>query len=271
MGLKYQAFNEDFNEERFRMKRSGFTLIELLVVIAIIAILAAILFPVFAQAREKARQASCQSNLKQIGLAEIQYVQDYDEQYSGSYNGNAPGGRVYYPELLYPYTKSAQIYACPDSSAHFTDDNSNWCVTNPDTCGTPPDASNHGPGVADYAYNSLNTPNIGYSDGDTGHVASGAISSPAETILMMDGNNNGGEMNIWRSDETDVNGKFYAAGDQWNGNPVNSVMPYHRHPAGTGFEVLWYDGHVKYMRTTAKSTAAYPGGSPYYWYINKQE
>jgi len=61
--------------------RSGFTLIELLVVIAIIAILAAILFPVFAQAREKARQASCESNEKQIGLAITQYVQDYDETY----------------------------------------------------------------------------------------------------------------------------------------------------------------------------------------------
>jgi len=61
------------------MRRSGFTLIELLVVIAIIAILAAILFPVFARAREKARQSSCQSNLKQIMLAELQYMADYDQ------------------------------------------------------------------------------------------------------------------------------------------------------------------------------------------------
>jgi prepilin-type N-terminal cleavage/methylation domain-containing protein len=64
---------------RHEMKRNGFTLIELLVVIAIIAILAAILFPVFAKVREKARQASCASNEKQLGLAFVQYIQDYDE------------------------------------------------------------------------------------------------------------------------------------------------------------------------------------------------
>ncbi|MCW3101560.1 MAG: prepilin-type N-terminal cleavage/methylation domain, partial [Chthonomonadaceae bacterium] len=87
-------------------KRKGFTLIELLVVIAIIAILADILKPVFAQSREKARQASCMSNLKQIGLAEMQYVQDYDERFSGSYactQITTCGPRIYYPELIDPY------------------------------------------------------------------------------------------------------------------------------------------------------------------------
>src|ERR1700716_2133138 len=112
--------------------RTGFTLIELLVVIAIIAILAAILFPVFAQAREKARQASCLSNLKQLGLAEMQYVQDYDEKFSGSYQ-NSPAGRIYYPELIFPYTKNTGIYFCPDADQndHFNDDGSNNCTTNP--------------------------------------------------------------------------------------------------------------------------------------------
>src|SRR3954470_4782664 len=95
----------------------GFPLIELLVVIAISAILAAILFPVFAQAREAARKASCQSNLKQIGLAEQMYSGDYDEIYSGSYivltNINS---RESYAELLQPYVKNTKIFLCPSAA-----------------------------------------------------------------------------------------------------------------------------------------------------------
>jgi len=91
--------------------RQGFTLIELLVVIAIIAILAAILFPVFARAREKARQSSCLSNLKQLGLAFLQYAQDYDEtMVSGSgYQGNS----INWQYKVAPYIKNIQIYSCP--------------------------------------------------------------------------------------------------------------------------------------------------------------
>ncbi|MDR3707061.1 MAG: DUF1559 domain-containing protein [Capsulimonadaceae bacterium] len=90
----------------------GFTLIELLVVIAIIAILAAILFPVFATAREKARQSACTSNFKQLGLAMIQYAQDYDEAPpDGGARTNSVCG---WAGQIYPYLKSTKVYVCPD-------------------------------------------------------------------------------------------------------------------------------------------------------------
>jgi prepilin-type N-terminal cleavage/methylation domain-containing protein len=132
----------------------GFTLIELLVVIAIIAILAAILFPVFARARENARRASCASNLKQLGLAFIQYAQDYDERLPNATDGTAGvdlmGGwmfykffpantstsRQFYPAQggIFPYTKNEQIYICPSDTVAQTTGNSysiNYCTSKP--------------------------------------------------------------------------------------------------------------------------------------------
>jgi prepilin-type N-terminal cleavage/methylation domain-containing protein/prepilin-type processing-associated H-X9-DG protein len=94
--------------------RRGFTLIELLVVIAIIAILAAILFPVFARAREKARTASCQSNLKQISLAVIMYSTDYDQTYPQNWTGNCSwGAGADWMEVTQPYSKNWTLYRCP--------------------------------------------------------------------------------------------------------------------------------------------------------------
>lgn len=111
------------------MRRLGFTLIELLVVIAIIAILAAILFPVFTQAREKARQAQCTSNVRNIALAFSQYTQDYDERF---YSQPTPCGRIpgwpsqeisrmhppYYV-VLQPYIRNKQVFVCPSAHRYF--------------------------------------------------------------------------------------------------------------------------------------------------------
>jgi len=107
------------------MTRRGFTLIELLVVIAIIAILAAILFPVFARAREKARQTSCTANLKQLALGMLMYAQDYDERFPAQNIAHYPGGPTTYPQdaccverniwiwVIQPYIKNQQIGLCP--------------------------------------------------------------------------------------------------------------------------------------------------------------
>jgi prepilin-type N-terminal cleavage/methylation domain-containing protein len=94
-----------------KKRHSGFTLIELLVVIAIIAILAAILFPVFARAREKGRQTTCMSNLKQLGLALMQYAQDYDEHWpSSDWWG--------YKKVILPYVKADLVFKCPSEGSY---------------------------------------------------------------------------------------------------------------------------------------------------------
>src|SRR5262249_34189184 len=105
--------------------RRGFTLIELLVVIAIIAILAAILFPVFGRARENARRSSCLSNLKQIGLGIMQYTQDYDEQFPKAWRGSANTGsaatdKYKWMDAIFPYVKSEQIFNCPSHTLPVT-------------------------------------------------------------------------------------------------------------------------------------------------------
>ncbi|RYG69910.1 DUF1559 domain-containing protein [bacterium] len=119
-----REFAANPTKELFTMKsssiRKGFTLIELLVVIAIIAILAAILFPVFGRARENARRSSCMSNMKQQGLGVMQYVQDFDEKFPQAYwypnDSSSAGGYASWSGTVQPYLKSEQIFVCPSDA-----------------------------------------------------------------------------------------------------------------------------------------------------------
>ena len=181
-----------------RQRRHGaFTLIELLVVIAIIAILAAILFPVFAQAREKARQTACLSNMKQVGLAVLQYTQDND----GLIPATNPNGNEYESYIaaarLQPYIKNFQIFHCPSSSVDMGTiqamQNQGPWITDPVQCGLPASTK----GLAnqysdiyppmDYKFNgSFYNPNdnpaaVWYRDLDSPDVT-----SPAQAVLMTE-------------------------------------------------------------------------------------
>lgn len=131
--------------------KNAFTLIELLVVIAIISILAAILFPVFARARESARRASCLSNLKQVGLGVMMYVQDYDERYPAAVQGpmggpyqtqtkagwpgvrfavNGTGHLVSWMDMIFPYVKNVQLFVCPSQPDTSSDSGLSWRTVN---------------------------------------------------------------------------------------------------------------------------------------------
>jgi prepilin-type N-terminal cleavage/methylation domain-containing protein/prepilin-type processing-associated H-X9-DG protein len=201
----------------------GFTLIELLVVIAIIAILAAILFPVFARARENARRASCQSNLKQIGLGILQYAQDYDEKYPrGIYGGTylgAPQNMATWDFVIQPYMKSTQILQCPSDSASAR-------VTYMGSF----------PGYSNPQYRSYSMPrNFGLPGGGEERALS-TVGSPALTVMLAEREMDAGNASNWAN---------YAVMENlgWQvcvGN--NGANPW-RHLDTSNF--LFADGHVK--------------------------
>jgi prepilin-type N-terminal cleavage/methylation domain-containing protein/prepilin-type processing-associated H-X9-DG protein len=148
--------------------RRAFTLIELLVVIAIIAILAAILFPVFAQAREKARQTTCLSNLKQLGTAAQMYAQDYEERLPGTELGEGEA-EYFWGELLAPYTKSRDLLNCPSApvKTHYQPSGISVEYTYSYAMNDIHDAAGHGIGTA---FQPL-----------------AAITYPSDTLFLVDG------------------------------------------------------------------------------------
>jgi prepilin-type N-terminal cleavage/methylation domain-containing protein/prepilin-type processing-associated H-X9-DG protein len=247
-------------------RKSAFTLIELLVVIAIIAILAAILFPVFAQAREKARQTSCLSNTKQLGTAMMMYVQDYDELYpraqycvapalvpgaeatsnttctfAGNASGQVTGGGQLMNHFkwygwLYPYTKNMQIFRCPSR----TIDEITW---------------KQGGQIANgYA---LNLSVTGFAAGafDNPSFQGGSIAGtarPAEQMLATE---------MFRSTIPAVVGTTtstawpHAQRERWEvllnvGVPAQSITPKSTAPHNEGMNLMYCDGHAKWMKAT---------------------
>lgn len=223
-----------------KSRRKAFTLIELLVVIAIISILAAILFPVFARAREQARKASCQSNLKQIGLGVMMYVQDYDGKFpiaymgtemdSGWYGDNALHSTRWY-QVLYPYVKSKQIFVCPTAGPINYSGGYGWNIR-----GTGSPYNGFG-----YTASSWGTPS------GTGPVTRSAVQESSRTILITDP----------ASDGYSGNGEYAIGYSSLHYMPVlhgGQVGPF----SGTntltnytgGGNYLFADGHVKFLNAT---------------------
>ncbi len=184
--------------------RRGFTLIELLVVIAIIAILAAILFPVFAQAREKARQASCMSNQKQISLGALQYYQDYDDVgprfFTLDAEATAPSGaslRSSWIGFLYPYMKDMNTWKCPNMPEAKSAGVSVWATTGSTNGATPWRNTSLWMGYgwnADYLnlsrgdcadFNNQTNPAYPYTRRSGPPTPLAKIQKPAETVMLI--------------------------------------------------------------------------------------
>ncbi len=224
----------------------GFTLIELLVVIAIIAILAAILFPVFAKAREKARQTSCMSNIKQIVLGFAMYVQDYDESFPVEPpSPNDPVTQPGFPDQIQPYIKNYQLFVCPDGFD------------------APTRASNNYQKLS-YGWNdTLSPPLKAGTTSNPSALSLGQIGRPAQCFLVGDahqielcwGDANGGSLLNYMVFAGKCGWTFSGCGTLAGGLAADAA----RHNGGEN--VGFVDGHVKWMSAAAIWQAG--GGSCY--------
>ncbi|MDX1935233.1 MAG: DUF1559 domain-containing protein [Capsulimonadales bacterium] len=231
--------------------RKAFTLIELLVVIAIIAILAAILFPVFAQAREKARQTMCLSHSKEMGLSVMMYVQDYDETYPKGYyyelSGPTAGRRVQWAYYVQPYVKNEAMFVCPSDP-------------------------NPTPVATSSGYPDLSVPALSYIPNyavmpahDGGQVSIAAIGTPANVIILAEKQYKIGTK-VLKSyagtsgfvPDTPVNSDYCRATANGVKGAINKQptasdsnyklarVAFYRHNQGSNF--IFCDGHAKYHK-----------------------
>lgn len=259
----------------------AFTLIELLIVIAIIAILAAILFPVFGRARENARRSSCQSNLKQLGLAFMQYDQDFDSWLPGSqvYTCDTCSTYVSWPSVIQPYVKSEQIFVCPSTSPGVTTRPTQISPATDYYGVSTDDGSSNGyskfspdAGLS-YGRNLIRDGSSywttsGFSSGKSGFLGLGlSITKGIPTAALEDP---AGTIHITDAMATTENGnsiRGISYEDRTDRSPINrasKVAPRHF----DGFNALFGDGHVKWRKwgsTTANEwtiQADNPDGTP---------
>ncbi len=256
-----------------KRSRNGFTLIELLVVIAIIAILAAILFPVFAQARAKARQASCTSNMKQIGLAVLMYTSDYDEMLPwGASNGGSPTTTWY--DLAEPYVKVGAsgfgyqsatngpktFYVCPDFA--------NTTVPVKPGDPTPPSfpAAQVTPAMS-YAANGNTMPmfNKGLNSWFPGPALTGLAQQQAPATLVMAAHAMGTRPAVggddWTSGCTGLESGTPAGAPLAQGGAAVYCAGRYKHNGGSVY--LLADGHVKWFRSPDSWLAPSLNGAAY--------